>query len=160
MTNRHPHDHLDADLRPLASSLDALGAAERDAAPPGLEQRLLASTLPHLRGETSHADPHAEAPAVVARIGPRLSRPAALRLAAAVLLFAGAIAGVSIVLSPGPAPPVDIATEDLIESIDTELDQWLADLEALDDIYTDTRSTTEDLWDLDESLTTIEEATS
>ena len=157
-----PDAHLDADLLPLAASLAALGAAERDATPAGLDRRLLASTLPALREGSPE---HVERPGVIARIGSdgRHGR-LALRLAAAIALVATVIAGATLIMSSRPAPAIPVAdrsTEAIIEEIDTELDEWLADLEAIDDIYTESDTTSMDeFWNLNDSLTLSEEATS
>jgi hypothetical protein len=51
MNTRQPHNTpqpLPADLRPVAEGLDALGAAERDAAAPGLSGRVSGETTPML----------------------------------------------------------------------------------------------------------------
>ncbi len=157
-------EHLDRELHALHDALDALGAAERDATPEGLERELLASTLAHLRGE-AHEDDDA-APPVIARIG--FGRPAALRLAAAIaILVCGSIAGVLIINAPGPsgAPPsgpvADRSTEQIIGEIDAELDEWLTDLEALEDVYTDNDAAGADgFWSLDGDVTLLEEVTS
>jgi hypothetical protein len=145
---QHHHDHLDPELRPLATALDELGDHERNRAPAGLEQRLLAGTLPALRGN-AHADmPDADASPVVARIGFRR----AMRLAAAVAVIAAGGAAAWLMLRPNPAPrPTPIAkvtTEQLIEEINTEADDWFADLDSLQTTADTTSSTSTDFWSL------------
>ena len=146
----HHHDHLDAELHPVAAALDELGARERRAAPAGLEERLLARTLPMLRGE-AHADtPDADRSPVIARIGFRR----ALQLAAAVAVIAtGGLAG-WLALRPAPsvapAPPevANLTTDQLLEEIDSEADDWFADLDSLQTTADTASSTITDFWSL------------
>lgn len=159
----HKNDHLEPELQDVARSLDDLGTRERDATPAGLEQRLVASTLPHLRGEAHAGTPaDAESP-VIARIG--FQRSWALRLAAAVAIIAGAgLIGLSILRGPsgstGPASPpfAERTTDQIITEIDAEIADWLTDVETL----AETDSTLADFWEIpDEELATLlEEETS
>jgi hypothetical protein len=143
----------------LSSMLDRLADADRAAAPPDLERRVLEATRASLAG--------GDAPAVVARIG--FHRRPAFRLAAAVALAAGVGLATMPLWRPGPPPaPAGlgaIPTEQLVRDIASDLDAWLAesgatpalepvagDLASLSGELADAESIIVDFWTLDDPL--------
>ena len=156
------HDHLDPDLRRLAESLDDLGAAERDAAPEDLERVLLATTLPRLRA-TTDADRPEPRPLVIARISPHRAARSFHLAAAVVLLATAGVASYFLIRSLRPAPttpPVARSTEQLIEDIDAQLDDWLDDLATLEDRYAESAAPPDAFWNVDDELESLLEESS
>ena len=115
MNHRQNHDEhipLDDGSRALAERLDALGRADADGAPPGLESRLLDAV----------SGVYAPGPLAIDRARTPWWRGAPLRAAAAIALLG---AGAALIYSlPGPPPPhagggvVSVAmAEDRIEGL-------------------------------------------
>ncbi len=97
---------------PLEERLDALGALERDATPPGLASRIAQASAPSLR---------AEHPAVIARIGPAwASRLGALAACLALLIGVAAL-----VVSVRPGEQIGTPTP-VMATVAADMDLWLS----------------------------------
>lgn len=117
-----------ADLLATENRLDRLGHAERSAARPGLEDRLLAATAGTFRASAS------EAPAVLASIGP--GRPRMWRMAASIAVVGAAVMGGLWLAGRGPstsnngplAVKNDLTTTPSLETDLASIDSELASL--------------------------------
>jgi hypothetical protein len=132
----HPSDNLPDDLRSIERTLDALGAAERDGAPGGLEHRIALATTARV-GDAQ--------PPVLARIGfagwKRLAATIAI-VASAGLIIVATTQRVGSVAQDGEV--ADAA------AIEAELDAWLIEPDYYaDDAFASLRS---DLDEFDASL--------